>query len=74
MNNRQRGSEKLLAGCAGLQMLSPEELEQVRGAGLLSSPMGVMRLQDWPFFPLGVPALHTFQSELAALKQVDGAA
>ena len=64
MDNRQRGSEKLLAACTDLQTLSVEELQQVAGAGLLSSPMGV-----WKVFPRGIP-----WPEMFALKQVDAAA
>ena len=50
MNVQQRGSEKLFAVCTDLQTLSQEELGQVAGAGLLSSPMGV-----WKVFPRGIP-------------------
>ncbi len=71
MNNRQRGSEKLLAGCTDLQTLSHEELEQVAGAGLLSSPMGV-----WRVFPRGIPwpDMLAPNQATAAVKQVDAAA
>ena len=78
MNNQQRGSEKLFAGCTELQTLSQDELERVAGAGLLSSPMGVMGtvgFVGWPLSSFGVSELHArFQSEIAAIRQVDGAA
>ena len=57
MKQAQRGSEKLLAGCTQLQVLSAEELAQVAGAGLLSSPMGV-----WKVFPRGIPWPEVYQA------------
>ena len=70
MNHPQRGSEKLFAGCSDLQTLSQDELEQVAGAGLLSSPLGV-----WQVFPRGIPWPEVFAAnELTAIKQLDAAA
>ncbi len=78
MDNQQCGSEKLLANCAGLQILSQEEREQVAGAGLLSSPMGVtgtVGFVGWPLFPFSGAELHAgVRNATVATKLMDGAA
>ena len=51
MSKELRGSEKLMAGCSGVSTLSPDELEQVAGGRLASSPLS----SYWRVFPHGVP-------------------
>lgn len=48
MSNKQRGSDKLMANCTGMQGLSAEELEQVAGGyGATSFALKA--------FPRGIP-------------------
>ena len=64
MKKEQRGSEKLMASCSSMSTLSQEELEQVAGAGLLSSPLGGY----YKVFPRGIPWPElVFESPVAGL-------
>lgn len=54
MNDKQRGSEKLMASCSGMTTLSAEELEQVAG-GALRSPHFSISNGFWRVFPHGIP-------------------
>lgn len=55
MNDKQRGSEKLMANCTGMTTLSAEELEKVSGGALLLSPKLSISNGFWRVFPHGIP-------------------
>jgi len=67
MKAEKRGSEKLKTSCSCMSSLSQEEIEQIAGAGLLSSPMG---MQYQVAFPHGIPWPEIFnQGALGSLEQ-----